>query len=334
MWYLAIFIVLQSFYNCKAIQADVLFSPILNLVENDFQEPIDQEVKILLLIGAAKAGSSFLYSLLSSSTSIVGGNVKEPHLLDSIEQISTRRYLSSWRQGTAKSTWLIDGTPENLYYPISALRANVLMNMGVKVKAVAILRNPVERAYSEWYMLQIRCRKLKLQELFKRAGVYTSWHDLYCRPFSILLEEELSALHSSNCTIQETRSPNEYIKCFGNHVKCYSKRVKNNTLCHKHHLKVHSAKHVRSVFDIATGMITKGNYEPQIKMWKKSIGEDNLLVIQMSDLRNISYLETSISKLLATDIRLKALKKSKTNVGRYARSNTERQTLKYAKLWT
>jgi hypothetical protein len=82
------------------------------------------------------------------------------------------------------------------------------------------------------------------------------------------------------------------------------------------------------------GMITKGNYEPQIKMWKKSIGEDNLLVLQMSDLRNISYLETSISKLLATDIRLKALKKSKTNVGRYARSNTERQTLMYAKLWT
>ncbi|CAL6332194.1 unnamed protein product [Bathycoccus prasinos] len=268
---------------------------------------------------ARRASASFEKSHRSPQSRIAGSKVKEPTVLDSIEQVSLEQYFSLWKHlKNSRKIWLMDGTPENLYYPISATRAHKLKALGVKVKAIAILRNPAERAYSEWSMSSRRCEKVKLADFFKKYDLHQTWVALQCRPYATLLKEEFSALHSLGCAQADTRTVEKYVRCFGKFVKCYSKRV-NNTACSKHNRQVYGENRAwsKTPFFHSMGLLTKGNYEMHIKMWQASIGEENLLVINSTQLNNIQELEESVSKLLGETIKFKGIKKSVSNKGRY-----------------
>ena len=301
-----------------------IFSPALTISSRDFtDEFIPAGIRMLLLVGQAKAGSTQLHSILSTSSRIAGGRVKEPTILDSIEQVSLERYLRFWNINlkNPNKQWLLDGTPENLYYPIAAVRAHRLKALGVNLKVIAILRNPAERAYSDWSMNKRRCEKAKLADHFRRYNVLHSWSALHCRAYAILLKEEFNILRNLGCAQVDTRTVEKYVQCFGKFVKCYSKRV-NNTACSMHGKQMcdENKACTKSPFFHTMGLLTKGNYEPQIKMWKASIGEESFLVLNSTQLNDIRKLEESISNLLGEKIEFRRNTKTLGNKGKYRKS--------------
>ncbi|HEX5861584.1 MAG TPA: sulfotransferase domain-containing protein [Nocardioides sp.] len=100
-----------------------------------------------LIIGAQKAGTSTLYASLSTHPEIEEAEKKELHFFDrhyadGIE--SYRRKFPELERGQITG----EATPYYLFHPLAPERvASTLPD----VKLIAILRNPVERAYSQYH---------------------------------------------------------------------------------------------------------------------------------------------------------------------------------------
>ena len=131
-----------------------------------------------LIIGAQKAGTTALYYYLAEHPNIVPGSDKEisffsPELFEDWPENPKHPILCS-QKGTdffnprtypKRATWYhssfplphevgrhritYEATPEYLYYPAVAER---IFKYDPKMKLIAILRDPVERAFSAWNM--------------------------------------------------------------------------------------------------------------------------------------------------------------------------------------
>ena len=101
-----------------------------------------------VVIGAAKGGTTFLYHLLTRHPLVEHAAVKEPHYFDLLFEEGTEWYRRcfpepGWKDG--RKTITGEASPSYLWHPLAPERmAEVIPD----ARLIALLRNPVDRAYS------------------------------------------------------------------------------------------------------------------------------------------------------------------------------------------
>lgn len=105
-----------------------------------------------VILGAQKAGTTSLHDYLSQHPNVAPPLTKEIHFLDYNYERGEGWYrahfpthFEKWR-GAFRVTG--EGSPYYLFYPHAALRAKQLLP---RAKFIVLLRNPVERAYSQYH---------------------------------------------------------------------------------------------------------------------------------------------------------------------------------------
>jgi hypothetical protein len=104
-----------------------------------------------LIIGAQKAGTTFLYDELVKHPQILGAMTKEVHFFDSNYHKGTAWYRSFFpTPATLAARQAITGeaSPSYLVHPHAARRVQALTP---NVKLIVLLRDPVARAYSHYH---------------------------------------------------------------------------------------------------------------------------------------------------------------------------------------
>lgn len=106
-----------------------------------------------LIIGAQKAGTTSLYQYLAQHPLIRAASRKEVHYFDNHLARGALWYRSNFPLGGLPNThreWITgEATPSYLFYPRTPLHVQKLIP---EVKCVAVLRNPVDRAFSHYQM--------------------------------------------------------------------------------------------------------------------------------------------------------------------------------------
>ncbi len=135
-----------------------------------FYRNITSPVRVLpdfLIIGVQKGGTTSLYNYLSEHPDIISARRKEVHFFDQHFRMGVPWYRGNFPtvmykyyiERIRRQTFITgEGSPEYLFYPHVAKKvAGLLPN----VKLIALLRNPVDRAYSQ-YRHNISCGHEKL----------------------------------------------------------------------------------------------------------------------------------------------------------------------------
>jgi hypothetical protein len=127
-----------------------------------------------LIIGGERCGTSSLYYYLTDQPQIVSASTKETHFFDEnfakgLSWYRAQFPSSLWKQYTQKMLKqdLItgEGTPYYMLYPHAPRRTFEIVP---QVKLIALLRNPVDRAYSKyWIELMAGLEKLSFEEAIK-----------------------------------------------------------------------------------------------------------------------------------------------------------------------
>jgi hypothetical protein len=132
-----------------------------------------------MIIGAQKAGTSALFDMLHRHSRILKPAQKELHLFDHEERYKDQLdwYWSQFPEGREGKEITFEATPNYISTPGTAGRiAKVLPD----VKLVAVLRNPVDRAFSAWNMFRD----------FKDHHTFSSLYDE--RSFEDAVREEIN----------------------------------------------------------------------------------------------------------------------------------------------
>ena len=116
-------------------------------------EPSGGSLPDFLIIGEAKTGTTFLYYLLTRHPYVEPAVTKEVHYFDrrrkgyeeNLDWYRSQFPPTMWRQGRRVITG--EASPYYMYHPHAARRASEAVP---EAKIIALLRNPVDRAYSEY----------------------------------------------------------------------------------------------------------------------------------------------------------------------------------------
>ncbi len=101
------------------------------------------------IIGAQKSGTTSLYEMLAQHESIFLPKAKEINYFADDEPFSQgERYLDTFYRDARHETILGGAYVHNLYFPITAQR---LYDHNPNMLLIAVLRNPIERAYSAYW---------------------------------------------------------------------------------------------------------------------------------------------------------------------------------------
>ncbi len=190
-----------------------------------------------IIIGAQKAGTSALFNILKTHSLIVGSSKKEIHYFDNDDWYSKKNigdYHSFFPlpYKTSKDSQFFEATPIYLYHPDVAKR---LFAYNPKIKLIAILRNPAERALSAWTMYHHHFKTGKHQHL------------LDPRSFKQAIEEEFLTIDATSF---------------------YTNKI---------------------------AYVKRGIYHYQIKEYYNFFNEENLLIINYSDLK--LHLDSTLRKI-------------------------------------
>lgn len=102
-----------------------------------------------LIIGAQKAGTTALFAYLDAHPQIVQGATKEMHYFDNFYQRGARWYhaLFPMPHNIRPDQISYEATPKYIYDPAVPARIHAY---NPHLKLIALVRNPVDRAYSAW----------------------------------------------------------------------------------------------------------------------------------------------------------------------------------------
>lgn len=100
-----------------------------------------------LVIGAQKSGTTSLYAYLTSHPQVRRARTKEVHYFDRHYERGLNWYRSHFPLGGGGGELTGEATPAYLFYPPAPARAKATVPTA---RLIAVLRNPVERAYSHW----------------------------------------------------------------------------------------------------------------------------------------------------------------------------------------
>jgi hypothetical protein len=103
-----------------------------------------------LIIGAQKAGTTYLYHLLTQHPSVESATAKEVHYFDvhfgkGLDWYRSHFPRPEWRGG--QKTMTGEASPYYLFHPHAARRA---ADAVPHARLIVLLRNPVDRAYSDY----------------------------------------------------------------------------------------------------------------------------------------------------------------------------------------
>jgi len=150
-----------------------------------------------LIIGAQKAGTTSLFDILARHPAMRRGRYKEVHFFDGLPKPGPDRFAEgeAWYravfplQGAADSHLPFEATPSYLFDPDAPARIHTLLP---KVKLIALLRDPVDRAISHYHHMRRHAREtLDLadalaaeEERLAPAIAAKDWRDPAWRHFS------------------------------------------------------------------------------------------------------------------------------------------------------
>jgi hypothetical protein len=249
------------------------------------------EAPAFIIIGAQKAGSSALADYLKLHPSIIGPNssrVKELHFLDwTVPSRKERDELRGemnltedelwchYRQKYAKSfdTALLSGNTSLVAFektPSYMFRGYDLPGILKRLcpwnpKLLAILRNPIDRAWSQYNMAQAAKQLLTNHDRLVINGSSTP-------TFEELLEKELSSLRGlelSSAPLLSDPSNDWDLRLFA------LPNLSTSSLNEAHR------KHYRRIF--RSNYLQRGMYAIQLQRWKEAFG-DRVLVVRYEDL--------------------------------------------------
>ncbi|HXE80307.1 MAG TPA: sulfotransferase domain-containing protein [Vicinamibacterales bacterium] len=123
-----------------------------------------------LIVGAQKAGTTSLADLLRRHPRIGMASTKEVHYFDRQRDYGLRWYTSRFRR-VADRPVRFEATPNYMYAPVALPRmARVLPDT---VRFVAILRDPVDRAYSHyWHSRRVGAITVSFEEALRLEPRY------------------------------------------------------------------------------------------------------------------------------------------------------------------
>eukprot|EP00892_Ulva_mutabilis_P012512 jgi/Ulvmu1/9633/UM054_0065.1 len=148
--------------------ADMAWCPGSQEPPADAVPTVDARLRMLMIIGAQKAGTTWLHHALETHSRMVQGITRAKKALGTRSQgkelqffsrwppLGTDEFMSMWPEeeiaamlnGTSRK-FLIDATPEYLAMPAAAPRVKQMLP---HAKIVIVLRDPVERSFSSWSM--------------------------------------------------------------------------------------------------------------------------------------------------------------------------------------
>ncbi|GIE99486.1 sulfotransferase domain-containing protein [Paractinoplanes rishiriensis] len=116
---------------------------------------------LVCIIGAKKAATTSLFTWLAAAPEINPSGTKELHYFSHVTQGDRDWYLSHFDRH-AVGRLLLEASPYYLFHPSAAMHCAENFE---NVKAIAVLRDPVERAYSDYQQSVRRGReKLSFEE--------------------------------------------------------------------------------------------------------------------------------------------------------------------------
>jgi len=128
-----------------------------------------------LIIGAQRCGTTSLYYYLMEHPQIVPGTAKELHFFDERYAKGMRWYRAQfpttvqkyYAEHIRKRDFITgEATPAYLLHPYAAERISKVLP---DVKLIVLLRNPVDRAYSQhWLMTRVNGETLSFEEALER----------------------------------------------------------------------------------------------------------------------------------------------------------------------
>src|SRR5205085_12321641 len=122
---------------------------------------LTSQVRLLpdfLIIGGQRCGTSSLYYYLTEHPGIISASTKETHFFDESFSKGIERYRAQFPssfqkmyvRNVLKRDFLTgEGTPYYILYPHAPRRTFEIVP---QVKLIALLRNPVERAHSQYWI--------------------------------------------------------------------------------------------------------------------------------------------------------------------------------------
>jgi len=113
-----------------------------------------------VIIGAGKAGTTYLYEHLCRNPLVWSAAMKEVHFFDRHYPLGLLWYRAQFPLRTTMALWSRlksgrsitgEASPNYLYHPAAPKR---IFQTLPEVKAIAVLRNPVDRAVSHYHMIR------------------------------------------------------------------------------------------------------------------------------------------------------------------------------------
>ena len=129
-------------------------------------EPLTGALPDFAIIGTMKGGTTFLYHLLSLHPLVEPAAAKEPHFFD-VDSIFDegvewyRRCFPTPRLKDGRMTITGEGTPAYLFYPYVPERVAKAIP---RARLIALLRNPVDRAYSQYQQVVVKGQEIRTFE--------------------------------------------------------------------------------------------------------------------------------------------------------------------------
>ncbi|WP_209125685.1 sulfotransferase domain-containing protein [Alkalihalobacillus sp. BA299] len=120
-----------------------------------------QRMPDFLIIGAQKCGTTSFYNHLIEHPNIEPGKNKEIHFFDNNYNKGLDWYISQFPSLSSTEKYILTGeaTPKYIFHPLVPKRVFSVMP---QVKLIALLRNPIDRAYSQYQMALRRRQRLQL----------------------------------------------------------------------------------------------------------------------------------------------------------------------------
>lgn len=118
-----------------------------------------------LIIGTQKGGTTSLYKYLIRHPQILGANYKEIHFFDMNYQNGINWYRRQFPIKKTNQELIGEATPLYLYHPLVPSR---VFERFPKTKIIILLRNPVDRLISHYFMINKSKNILDLDEVFEK----------------------------------------------------------------------------------------------------------------------------------------------------------------------
>jgi len=150
---------------------------------------------ILFIIGAQRSGSTSLASAFEASGAFVlGTEPPESRLLLHSEDPGRRlRQIADQAVTSSSSAWIVEKSTTYIEKPEAAYAASRVAD----AKAIAILRNPVSRAVSNyWFTRSNGIEELSIEAAFQSANLHREWNGAIfsTSPFAYLQRSAYSTL--------------------------------------------------------------------------------------------------------------------------------------------